>query len=497
MAEWTTFQNCDENDDDDDDEHTFDHLQTKKNHQNNNGTSAQHMHGFCVRCKTMAKISPSKSAFLTDVDEVLGGQVPGMCSTQGCPGYSGHAPTERILKTFVHHHDDLDNDDSSDDVPLLFVTNNTQKTYHGRGSSPSSNGAEELGALDHCHTVVPHRNHAAKAKKKLMAASCLCLLFIVGEVIGGYLSGSLAIMSDAAHMFSDFASFLVSLFAIHLGSRKPTKKYTFGYYRAEALGALFTVTIIWFVTGVLLYLAISRLVSGDFQVNPNPMMIVASCAVLFNIILGLLLHGVPHSHGHSHGGGGGSGGHHGHSHIADESEAADDDVDSTTTKKSHQHLNLRAAMIHVLGDLIQSIGVLISSVIIKMWPEYKNADPVCTLLFSVIVFCTTVTILRDTVRILLESNPDPRDYDAIFNDLFNLDHVIKVHDLHIWSLTTDRIALTVHLAVDGSSGVRREKILQNAIKMLRNKYQIQKTTVQIEDYKASIMNDCEQCQFIP
>ena len=84
--------------------------------------------------------------------------------------------------------------------------------------------------------------------------------FLAGEVTGGYLSGSLAIMSDAAHMFSDFASFLVSLFAIHLGSKKSTRKFTYGLYRAEVLGALITVMIIWFVTGVLLFLACHRYV---------------------------------------------------------------------------------------------------------------------------------------------------------------------------------------------------------------------------------------------
>ena len=86
------------------------------------------------------------------------------------------------------------------------------------------------------------------------------ITFSAGEVTGGYLSGSLAIMSDAAHMFSDFASFLVSLFAIHLGSKKSTRKFTYGLYRAEVLGALITVMIIWFVTGVLLFLACHRYV---------------------------------------------------------------------------------------------------------------------------------------------------------------------------------------------------------------------------------------------
>ena len=91
-------------------------------------------------------------------------------------------------------------------------------------------------------------------------------------------------------------TYLNSLLAIHLGTRKASKKYTFGLYRAEVIGALITVLIIWFVTGVLLYLACQRLVSGDFQVDPNPMIAVASCAVIFNIILGLLLNGQHHGH---------------------------------------------------------------------------------------------------------------------------------------------------------------------------------------------------------
>ena len=98
------------------------------------------------------------------------------------------------------------------------------------------------------------------------------------------------------------------------------------------------------------------------------------------------------------------------------------------------------------------LGVLISSVIIKIWPDCKNADPICTVLFSIIVVATTVRILRDTLNILLESNVDStRNYDTISNDLFSLDHVVKVHDLHIWSLTTDQKILTVHLAVDSST----------------------------------------------
>jgi len=407
---------------------------------------------LCVQCQSRAKID--------SIGEILNDHTFQGCQTSSCPGYLGRLD-EQMFK--------IDSESDSDDTPLLFDSPQRHSSL-----SMSDNSLDNQHP-QHCHHRhdVNHRQHAHLAKRKLTIALGLCLLFVIGEVIGAYLSGSLAIMSDAAHMFSDFASFVISLLAIHLGSRAPSKKFTFGLLRAEALGALFTVMIIWFASGVLLFLAIHRLQSGDFQVEPDPMIAVATCAVVFNIVLGLLLNGVPHSHGHSHGGSGG----HKHSHLEEGNE---------------KHINLRAAVIHVLGDLIQSIGVLISSVIIKIWPEYKKADPACTVLFSIIVFFTTVTVLRDSVLILLESAPNSKDYDAIYNDLKGLAHVVKIHDLHIWSLTTDQQILSVHLAVDTNKD--KEAILQNALQMLRTRHGINKCTCQVEDFNAVTMDDCQQCE---
>ena len=160
---------------------------------------------------------------------------------------------------------------------------------------------------EHCHRTEPDRKSPAQARRQLTIACILCFLFVVGELVGGYYSGSLAIMADAAHMFSDFASFGVSLFVIWLSGKKPKTTMTYGFYRAEALGALATVAIIWYVTGILTYLAIQRLQNGEFEIHDNAMLGVASAAVLFNITLGLCLHGICCSslsglHGHSHGG---------------------------------------------------------------------------------------------------------------------------------------------------------------------------------------------------
>ena len=331
-----------------------------------------------------------------------------------------------------------DPEDTSDDMPLLF-------SPAGAASPGTGHASSDLELQEHCHGLEPVRDSGKVARRQLALATLLCTVFVTGEVVGGWVSGSLAIMSDAAHMFSDLASFGVSLLVLYVSERKATKKMTFGYHRAEALGALATLCIIWYVTGILVYLAVRRIHDNDFEIHETAMVVVASCAVVFNILLGLILHGVCGlGHGHSHGGG------HGHGHGA-----------GGDTK----HINIRAAAIHVLGDLLQSIGVLISSVLIKCFgPEFKIADPICTLVFAVIVVVTTFTVLRDTLAILLEGAPPGLKYDVVATDLASIGDVVSthlsslsaliiilfarqvsVHSLHIWSLTADIPVLSVHL----------------------------------------------------
>eukprot|EP00096_Caligus_rogercresseyi_P008721 TRINITY_DN2816_c0_g1_i1.p1 TRINITY_DN2816_c0_g1~~TRINITY_DN2816_c0_g1_i1.p1 ORF type:complete len:397 (+),score=115.08 TRINITY_DN2816_c0_g1_i1:2070-3260(+) len=346
-----------------------------------------------------------------------------------------------------------DDEESSDEIPLLHSS-----TFY---DSPYNN----YQSMDHCHEVSNQRlMDLRSARRKLILACFLCLVFVGGEVAGGILSGSLAILTDAAHMFSDFGSFIVGLLVIHLGNKAPRKNYTFGFLRAEALGALFTVTVIWYVTGILLYLAIDRLFSMEFEVEPDIMMITGGIAVIFNLILGWVFHGQSSS--------GGKGGSH-----------------------SHEHINIRAAFIHVLGDLVQSIGVFIAAVIIKLWPEYKVADPICTLIFSIIVFCTTINILRDTLRILMEGIPPGLSYDDVLQDILATStSVVQVHDLSIWSLTTDKAALIAHVAVHPSNRDQDDALVKDIAKGLRAKYaQLSRITIQVEDFVPA-MSTCGFCQ---
>ena len=429
---------------------------------------------YCFTCRARAKmgknLKPTNSNGINTIQ-------PGNCDNEGCAGYMGHCPSPRIYRTYSTEGALLDSSmhsdgDTADDVPLL-ITGLGSIDRQGGGEYGSDNmsgiirslSEEELVAVDHCHASSSNHNltkrtATKKAKRQLIAACVLCSLFIAGEIVGGKISNSLAIMSDAAHMTSDFATFCVSLFSISMGEKAARKSFNFGFQRAEAVGALFTIMIIWFVTGILLYLACSRLHSGAFTVEPDSMMVVAGCAVVFNIVLGVLLHGVPH--GHTHGGGG-----HGHSHAIGDMNHNHSHVGEPTTNKrrslqkaEERHLNVRAALIHVLGDLIQSVGVLISSIVIKLFPDAKNSDPICTIIFSVIVMCTTTQVLRDVVRILMEGHPKGYAYDEIRNALMGIKNVVRIHDLRVWSLTNDSVVLTAHLAVNPEELAESERILQ-------------------------------------
>jgi len=317
-----------------------------------------------------------------------------------------------------------------------------------------------------CPHTNPGRQRTRRARQQLAAATLLCALFVTGEAVGGWYSGSLAIMGDAAHMLGDLASFGLSLVVLWLADKPPTKRMTWGFHRVEALGALATLCIIWFILGILGYLAISRLYTGKFEIHSTAMLVVAAAAVCFNLLLGLTLHGafkLPHSHSHSQ-------------------------VSKNGGREEEEgwvgnQINIRAALIHVLGDLLQSMGVLISSLCIKFWGETaKVADPACTLIFIVIVLATSLPVLWDSLAILLNAAPARLSYDTIEADLLGLKQVEQVHSLHLWSLTVGLPVVSCHLAT--VPGADQDRVRSEAQRLLRTKHCVYRITIQVEPYIA-------------
>uniref|UniRef100_A0A4W3JIR8 Probable proton-coupled zinc antiporter SLC30A3 n=1 Tax=Callorhinchus milii TaxID=7868 RepID=A0A4W3JIR8_CALMI len=335
----------------------------------------------------------------------------------------------------------------------------------------------------HCHTRISseiENREKQQARRKLYVAAIVCLIFMVGEIVGGYFAHSLAIMTDAAHLLTDFGSMLVSLFSLWISARPATKAMNFGWHRSEILGALVSVLSIWVVTGVLVYLAIQRLISKDFEIEGHVMLITSGCAVGVNIIMAVILHqSTPlHSyvHRHSHGGG--------FSYEKLENGA----VDSCTTGAGHHgNTSVRAAFVHVIGDLLQSIGVFVAAIIIFFKPSCKIADPISTFLFSIFVLGTTSTILKDVFRVLMEGTPKGMNFNVVKDVLLSIEGVKAMHSLHLWSLTLSQSVLSVHIAIDAQT------VLKEATDSLQSKFTFHTTTIQVEKYSDDML-DCTQCQ---
>jgi solute carrier family 30 (zinc transporter), member 2 len=307
--------------------------------------------------------------------------------------------------------------------------------------------------------------------KKLIIVCGFCIVFMLAEVIGGVIANSLAIMSDAAHLLSDLAGFIISIVAILISRKPSSQEMSYGYYRAEIIGALFSLSIIWGLTVWLLYEAIYRIVQPE-PIEEFTMMITACVGLLCNIIMAKALHGHGHGHGHEHEHGHSHGHNHGHSkshldrephdhshghkhshdHLrpskapgdhkpsrlsnkdlpcdksmpeareshSDHSKSLVEPVREKPLEHSAESINIKAALIHVIGDFIQSIGVLISAILIYINNDWVIMDPICTIMFSFIVVFTTIPIAKDCIRILMESAPVEIDLQEMTTELMKV-----------------------------------------------------------------------------
>ncbi|WJX92400.1 Metal tolerance protein 1 [Trifolium repens] len=369
--------------------------------------------------------------------------------------------------------------------------------------------------------------------RKLLVAVILCVIFMTVELVGGkdlrnvryyesdrdldYLgikANSLAILTDAAHLLSDVAAFAISLFSLWAAGWEATPRQSYGFYRIEILGALVSIQLIWLLTGIIVYQAIDRLVTGSQEVDGFLMFLVAAFGLVVNIIMAVLLghdHGHGHGHGHDHGHG-----HHGHSHgltvsthdlTKDEHHHHTHDHGHSThhhdenhSKDAHHHghegvtepllgeskdkskkkrnINVQGAYLHVLGDSIQSVGVMIGGAVIWYKPEWKIVDLICTLFFSLIVLGTTINMLRNILEVLMESTPREIDATQLESGILEMEEVVAVHELHIWAITVGKILLACHVKINRDADA--DMVLDKVVDYIKRVYNISHVTIQIE-----------------
>ncbi|CAN0889337.1 Metal tolerance protein 1 [Linum grandiflorum] len=345
------------------------------------------------------------------------------------------------------------------------------------------------------------RERTASMRKLLMAVG-FCVLFMAVEVFGGIKANSLAILTDAAHLLSDVAAFAISLFSLWAASWEANPRQSYGFFRIEILGALVSMQIIWLLTGIIVYEAIVRLIYNTGEVDGFLMFLVAAFGLVVNIIMAVLLghdhgHGHGHDHGHGHGhdhghGHGHSHGHdhghdhgHGHGHDHEHLEAGHDEGSKKPLldkrekgQKKKKNINVEGAYLHVLGDSIQSVGVMIGGAIIWYKPEWKIVDLICTLFFSVIVMGTTIKMLRNVLEVLMESTPREIDATKLEKGILEMEEVVAIHELHIWAITVGKVLLACHVKIRPEANA--DSVLDSVVNYIKREYNISHVTIQIE-----------------
>ena len=294
---------------------------------------------------------------------------------------------------------------------------------------------------DHHHHHHGHHHHFDTQregnKKGLLIALIITAGIMVLEFVGGLFTNSLALLSDSGHMLSDTSSLALSLVAIWFANRAASAKKTYGYYRFEILAALFNGVALFVIAGFIIYEAYQRVLEPQ-SVASGSMMLIATVGLLANLISAWSL-------------------------------MRQGDVKG--------NVNLRSAYLHVLGDALGSIGAIVAGLLMMLFGWYI-ADPIISVVVSVLILKSAWGVLAHSVHILMEGSPEGVDHSEIKNLLENIEGVKDVHDLHIWTITSGLDSLSCHMRVEDEKD--SQQILQKAIDLVHDHCGIEHTTIQIE-----------------
>ena len=271
-------------------------------------------------------------------------------------------------------------------------------------------------------------------ERSLWIALALTTTFMIAEVVGGILTGSLALISDAAHMFTDTAALAISLAAIQIGKRAADARRTFGYHRFEILAAALNALLLFAVAIYILYEAYKRLRTPS-PVDSGAMLIIAALGLVVNLISMRLL-----------------------------------------ASGKDQSLNVKGAYLEVWSDMLGSVGVILGAAVI-WFTGWTWVDPIIAVAIGLWVLPRTWILLRDSVNVLLEGVPDDRDLTEIEGALLALPGVQSVHELHVWAITSGKDSLSVHVVSEVNE---LTDLTSRATTLLADKFGIHHSTIQVE-----------------
>ncbi|MEO7000537.1 MAG: cation diffusion facilitator family transporter [Ktedonobacterales bacterium] len=288
---------------------------------------------------------------------------------------------------------------------------------------------------NHLHNH-PHDHSHSLSQQALRLGFVLTVGILLIEVVGAFFAHSLALLSDAGHMFTDVIALGLAWFAAAQAGRQPNARRTFGYHRVGILSALANGLTLIVIAAVIAYEAYRRL-SAPQPVEPKIMIVVALVAIALNLFIARKLHG------------------------------------------TEGNLNTRAALLHILGDVGASVGVIVGAVVI-IFTGATWVDPLISVLIAALIAYGAVRVVREAVSILLESAPHGISVPDLANDMRKVGGVHGVHDLHVWTITSGMLALSCHAIIADIPPSESARILDKLTNMLQRKYAITHATIQFE-----------------
>jgi len=287
--------------------------------------------------------------------------------------------------------------------------------------------------------MIPMHEHAhsLKSTKYLTAALGITISFFIIELIGGVLTNSLALISDAWHMLNDIFALIFAVTAAWLAKKPSTDKRTYGYYRAEILAAFMNGIFLWAVVIFIFYEAIRRFYQ-PIHVESLGMLAIAVLGLLANGLSALVL-----------------------------------------SRSKDESLNVKGAFLHVVADALGSIGAIFAG-LLMFFTGWYQADSLISMMIGILIFYSSGKLVLDSVNVLLEGVPSHIDINAVERKISELEGVSEVHDLHVWCMTpTKMCCISAHVVV--KKGTNRKKLISSLINMLKEEFGIDHTTIQIED----------------
>jgi cobalt-zinc-cadmium efflux system protein len=299
----------------------------------------------------------------------------------------------------------------------------------------------------------PHQNKDTQTR--FIYSVAFTGTIFLAELIGGIWTGSLALLSDSAHVFMDLFALVLSLLAVRISSRPADDRHTYGFHRYEVLAALINGISLGIIALGIFYEAIQRWQS-PVEIRGTYMLIIAAVGLMVNILVAIILGRDEHVHDNG---------------------------------RVHVDLNVRSAFLHVIGDAVSSVGVIIAAVLIQ-WTHALWLDAAVSVLIGLMILAGSYRVVRSAVHILIEGVPEGIAIDEVSNSMMGVEGIDSIHDLHVWNICSGHIALSAHIVSHQRRSADDDTKRQRLNSVLAEKFRINHTTLQFESIACEEENCC-------